>query len=361
MSTILVISPEPWDGHFVSKHHYARELSRRGHRVLFHGPPDATGPMRLMAATDTPGELRVLHAPRAAPGLRFMPPPLRWALEDHWLRQVERLAGARVNVVWNFENSRFFDLRFAGERLTIYQQVDLNQDFHPEMAARTADHVFCTTGLIKERLSAFRSEVRIVHHGVQSDPIDPLSESGLFAPDELNCVYAGNLSMQYLDRALIVRCVETYPTAMFHFFGGFKTDDAFRNRLAEHPNVRLHGKVDAGRMLPILSNADILMVTYQKAHFRDQANPHKMMEYMMSGKVTVATYTSEYERVSDLLAMCSPDGDYVELLGKVIDDIEAWNAPELMSRRRAFAADNTYSRQLDRIAEALGPKGHLIT
>ncbi|MBF9059799.1 glycosyltransferase [Rhodobacterales bacterium HKCCSP123] len=361
MSTILVISPEPWDGHFVSKHHYARELSRRGHRVLFHGPPVNSGPMRLVSVTDTPGELFVLHAPRVAPGLRFMPPILRRALEAYWLRQVERLAGARVDVVWNFENSRFFDLRFAGERLTIYQQVDLNQEFHPEVAARTADHVFCTTGWIKERLGAVRSDVRIVHHGVQSGPIDPSSEAGLFAPDKVNCVYAGNLSMQYLDRELILRCAETYPTAIFHFFGGFKTEDEFRNRLAAHPNVRLHGKVDTRRMLPILSNADILMVTYQKAHFRDQANPHKMMEYMMSGKVTVATYTGEYDRVGDLLVMCAPDADYVKLLGQVINDIEIWNTPELMNRRRAFAADNTYSRQLDRIAEALGPRGHLIS
>ncbi len=135
MSTILIISPEPWEGHFVSKHHYACELARRGHRVLFYGPPEAMGTMRLEPVTDAHGDLLVLRAPRVAQGLRFLPSPLRRALEARWLGKVEQLAGARIDVVWNFENSRFFDMNFAGKRLTIYQQVDLDQAFHPAKAA----------------------------------------------------------------------------------------------------------------------------------------------------------------------------------------------------------------------------------
>ena len=357
---ILLISPEPWDGHFVSKHHYALEVAQRGHDVLFHGPPER-GPMRLETVVRPEATLQILRAPSVAPGLRFLANSLRQRLEARWLQNVERLAGKVIDLVWLFENSRFFDMRYAGDRVKIYHQVDLNQDFHPEVAARTADHVLCSSDVIKERLSTVRSDAQVIHHGVQSNLFDPSSEAGLFANGKVNCVYAGNLSMQYLDRDLLLRCLWAYPNVSFHFFGGFSTDDEFQGHLADHPNVHLHGKVDARRMLPILSNADILMVTYHKAHFRDQSNPHKMMEYMMSGKVTVATYTSEYQRVSDLVAMCPPDGDYVELLGKVIDDIQTWNAPELMNRRKAFAADNTYARQLDRIAAVLGPKGYLIS
>ncbi len=73
MTKILIISPEPWDAHFVSKHHYACELARRGHQVLFCGPPEARGPIRLEPVTDAPGDLHVVRAPRVARGLRFMP------------------------------------------------------------------------------------------------------------------------------------------------------------------------------------------------------------------------------------------------------------------------------------------------
>lgn len=357
---ILVISPEPWEGHAVSKHHYAISLSERGHDVLFLGPPDG-GALRLEEVAQPAGRLIVVRGPRVAPGLRFLPAVLRRQLEARWLKRVECLVGKKTTVVWLFENSRFFDMRFAADRLKIYHQVDLNQDFFPDVAAETADYVFCTSRPIRDRLSVVRSDVKIIHHGVQSGPVIPAAEAAVFCSDRINCAYVGNLSMKYLDRELILRCVETFPHVRFHFFGGFVTDDPFETHLAAHSNVHLHGKVDSERILPILANADILMVVYQKAHFLDQSNPHKMMEYMMSGKVTVATYTSEYDQVHELVAMCPPDGDYIELLGRVIRNIDVWNTPELMARRTAFALDNTYSRQLDRIAEALGPRGHLIS
>jgi hypothetical protein len=357
---ILLISPEPWLGHTVSKHHYAIELAKRGHEVFFYGPPQE-GPMRLLRVASPNGTVTLLCAPRVAPGLRYLPSKIRRVLEARWLRHLEAFVEKKFDLIWLFENSRFFNMRFAGDRVKIYHQVDLNQNFQPEIAAKTADHVFCTSKPIRDRLSTVRSDAIIVHHGVQTDPFDPSTEASLFSREQINCVYVGNLSMDYLDRELMLRCLERYPDVLFHFFGGFKTGDPFQSKLAEYENVRLHGKVEASRILPILANADILMVAYQKAHFQDQSNPHKMMEYMMSGKVTVATYTSEYECVSHLLAMCSQEGDYVELLGKVIDDLEAWNSPERIKERQTFAANNTYSRQLDRIAEALGSKGYLIS
>ncbi|MDU8946147.1 glycosyltransferase [Ovoidimarina sediminis] len=356
---ILVISPEPWDGHFVSKHHYAIELAKRGHDVIFHGPPQA-GPFRFEKVVQSDAQITVLHAPQVMPGLRFVPASVRRALEAHWLRRLELLSKKPVELVWLFENSRFFDMSFAGDRLKIYHQVDLNQNFHVEAAATTANHVFCTSKRIWERLREVRADAKIIHHGVRLDPFDPKTEASLFPDGRINCAYVGNLSMSYLDRDLLIRSIRALPHVLFHFFGGFRENDPFEGALGVHDNVRLHGKVVSSRVLPILANADVLLVAYQKAHFEDQSNPHKMMEYMMSGKVTVATYTSEYEQVSELLAMCPPDGDYTELLSQVIRDIDAWNAPDQMRRRQAFAADNTYPRQLERIAKALGPKGYLI-
>ncbi len=37
-SQILLISTESWDGHFVSKHHYAITLTVKGHKVYFLNP-----------------------------------------------------------------------------------------------------------------------------------------------------------------------------------------------------------------------------------------------------------------------------------------------------------------------------------
>ena len=69
-------------------------------------------------------------------------------------------------MVWLFENSRFFDLAFAGERLKIYHQVDLNQNFNPKTAAATADICFCSSDRIKERILPFNALVHKIHHGL---------------------------------------------------------------------------------------------------------------------------------------------------------------------------------------------------
>ena len=165
MRALLLISPESWDSHSVSKHHYAQVLARQGFHVLFVEPPDASLRKMCLATLADEPRIRLVKGPRLAPGLRFFPSFLRCQVERRWLQQVEHLVGMQVEAVWLFENSRFYDLRFAGDRLRIYHQVDLNQVFHPARASRTADVCFCTTDLISEQLKPHNAKTYVVHHG----------------------------------------------------------------------------------------------------------------------------------------------------------------------------------------------------
>ena len=365
MSTILIISPEPWSAHSVSKHHYARELARRGHSVVFLDPPADGARGNDITQVDLSGEgisgaLHVVRSARVAPGLRFWPAILRRQLEARWLARLEREIGARIDVVWLFENSRFYDMRFAGDRLKIYHQVDLNQNFHPQIAAHTADAVFCTSRGIARRLEVSGKPVTIITHGVWTHPFDPEDEAALFSEPGIHCVYCGNMSMAYLDRETILECVSSHGEVWFHFFGGFKDGDPFRDQLARRANVILHGKVDPDRLLAILANADLQMLCYQKAHFEDQSNPHKMMEYLLSGSPIVASYTSAYAEISELFVMSGPGGDFREAFDYALKNLEKYDSPALREARIAFAMNNTYQRQVDRIADALGAHGRAI-
>lgn len=365
MSTILIISPEPWDGHFVSKHHYARELARRGHRVLFHGPPDAAGSMRLLPVTeDTVGTLHVLHAPRVAPGLRLLPGRVRRALEARWLAQVERLAGKQVDVVWNFENSRFYDMRFAGARLKIYHQVDLNQDFHPDIAAETADLAISISApieaLIKEKSRQF---LRITHGCpirslIEIDSLKNTISSGeideLFSQFPKNAVLTGNLEIPYLDLELLYDLVVRHPVCGFHFVGRFTPNKGLHAMLANAKNAIFWGLQPSDKLPLYLSRADVLLVAYHALdHIEQLANPHKLMEYMASGVVTVASYCADYESKRHLLSMVDRREDFISIFRSVVENIEFWNSPEKRAERQLFAAENTYERQIERINATL--------
>jgi glycosyltransferase involved in cell wall biosynthesis len=358
---ILLISPEPWDAHAVSKHHYARTLARHGHRVLFLDPPVPGRRLTLEPIAEHPGIDRV-QAPRVAPGLRRMPGGLRRWLERRWLRRLERLVGCPIEVIWLFENSRFFDMRFAGSRLKIYHQVDLNQNFHPEIAAKTADICFCTSELIRQRLLPHTARSYCIQHGVAlfNDPIELSgAEQQRFKHRHVHAMYVGNLEMAYIDLRLLTLVVRRHPKVLFHFVGGYSQEGSLYRQLKNQSNVCWWGKVSSALIPSLLERADVLMVCYQENHHQDQSNPHKLMEYLASGRTVVATYTDEYKQYNNLLAMSEPGSNagYPELFAKALSQLSMLNSSERMEARQAFAADHSYPRQLERIELLLRDHG----
>lgn len=354
MSTVLIISPEPWHAHTVSKHHYAHCLLRNGHRVLFTGPPESD--LTTLALNDVPDTvgLRVLRSPMVAPGLRFLPSLLRRWLEARWLRRVEALAGCRIDAVWLFENSRFYDMRFAGDRLKIYHQVDLNQDFHPEQAAATADVCLCTTDIIAERLRLVRPDVHKIHHGtaVVPDTGSPC-DTHLFDSPGIHATYIGNLGMAYLDVDALSRLVSLHQEVNFHFVGGYTEQTPLWQACGTAPNVHWWGKVPFTQVPSIVEHSDVLLVAYQKQRQRDQASPHKFMEYLLSGKVVVSSYTDEYKDKRHLVEMAEPDSDLETVFSRVVADLDQYNSTEKQAERKAFALEHRYENQLSRIEKII--------
>ncbi|MEM6460766.1 MAG: glycosyltransferase [Pseudomonadota bacterium] len=365
MSAVLIISPEPWDGLFVSKHHYAIELARRGHSVFFFGPPTETNELEVEYAKWHGLQIGVVNSPPVLPGIRYLPPPMRNRFEARWLKNLEHKTNQRVDVVWLFENSRFFDLRFAGERLKIYQQVDIDQDFQPMIAARTSDLTIAISRPISRLLVAEANKLIRVTHGYSAMATTPLPESELeqrFSDFCSNAVFTGNLDRTYLDVPLLADLVKGYPETRFHFVGNYTEGRHLHGAVAGLENVLFWGRRPAEKLPSILKRADILLVaSLADEHLEQLANPHKIMEYLASGKVILATRTLEYEDTPDLVCTANNRAEFLDRFREIIGNLEHWNAPERMETRRAFAADNTYAHQVDRIAAALGERGSLIS
>jgi hypothetical protein len=353
MSAVLVISPEPWEAQAVSKHHFARVLAESGRTVLFLDPPAPSAKKLEISDVEGVANLRVLRGPRVAPGLRFIWSGARRRLEKRWLVRAERLSNTSISTIWLFENSRFFDLRFAGGRLKIYHQVDLNQDFHHLVAARTADVCLCTTDIIRDKLRSVRPDVHKIHHGavvLDSSQNDPEIATAFGRPGK-HAVCVGNLNIPYLDTATLSRLVEAHPGVTFHFVGEFNRASPFYLESVGRPNVVWWGRRDRGEIPGILEAADVLLVAYDAKRFRDQlASPHKVMEYLLSGKVIVASYTDEYKDKRNLVEMAGPGEDIDPVFERVIRSLDFCNAPARMVERRAFALQHSYKRQLDRVA-----------
>ena len=347
---ILIISPEPWTAHFVSKHHYAMTLASQGASIYFLNPPTTT---ELRIESSRYDNLKIISSPKVAKGLRFYPKVVRVYLQKRWLKNLEEIIGIKFNTIWLFENSRFYDMEFAEKRLKIYHQVDLNQNYHQKEASLSADICFGTTDYIVERIKKYNSNTYKIHHGVSTqNSISLENTSSKFIKDKLNVTYIGNLDIEFLNIDTLISIIYKYPNIIFHQVGRYDKTKRLYQECREFTNIVWYGQVESNLIPNILQNSDILLLLYRadnQINIEQLASPHKIMEYLASGKVIVSTYTDEYKDKRDLLEMVDNPNDYINKFIEVVDNLKVYNSKEKMEKRIKFAKEHTYLKQLKKI------------
>lgn len=334
------------------------ELAKRGNNVFFINPPsdNVPGGIRIEKSDQQEGLFIVDYTVKVK-GLRFLPRFIIRLADRSFIRKVEKRAGLRFDVVWNFENSRFFDLGFAGEEvLKIYFQVDDNQDFHPAVAASTADIVLAINNGILETVKPYNKNTFLVPHSFQGhlSPKAMCIVSGEYQykkPDgPLKVVYIGNLDNYYLEKDLLEKVIKENTNVEFVLVGPVDKSNDLYKRLSALTHVRFTGKVSFKDIPVILDEADALMLVYNKTFTHSS---HKLLEYLASGKTIISTYMSEHAQSTSLVSMCRYHEEYPQHFRQVLSAIEKNNSPERMKARIRFAMDNTYSSQLEKLEELI--------
>jgi hypothetical protein len=95
---------------------------------------------------------------------------------------------------------------------------------------------------------------------------------------------------------------------------------------------------------------DIFLLCYSgDKNVAEMANPHKMLEYLSTGKAVVSHYVDEYIGYPDLIEMVESNRELPVKFKEVVRKIEYYNSPIKSEARKVFAFQNTYMKQLDRI------------
>lgn len=355
--SILLISPEPWDHIFVSKHHYATTLTMRGNSVFFLGPPSN----RYAINKTEYDNLWSLSYKGFPSGMRFFPAVLRRFFQSRVLSKLQLMVENKIDLIWSFDNSVFFDFNaFDSKIIKISHIVDLNQNFETKLAAQTATICFGVTQRIADRLKQYNPKTYVLSHGVKYSPEVPKTQT-LPGKNKTKALYTGNLAMRHIDWGLVKALSEEFDqTVDFVFLGSNHKalDGSKKAETLSMPNVFLLDPVSANDIMTYLNAADILLVLYSKQYFEEYASPHKLLEYLLSGKIIISTCIKEYLNLEkDLIIMSKNSQQYIEKFSKVLENLDYYNNNNLSEKRKTIAFNNTYERKIDQVEKLIQNNG----
>jgi len=348
-AVIYLISPQPWQHIHVSKHHYALLWARLGYTVYFINPPATQNAVQQVA----PNLYQVHYVPRQK-GLHLLPGLLARPLMRKEIKALNALTGTTPHIVWTFDTSRFFYLDLFGpQAFTCLHIVDFNENHQTAKAASSANFCLATSQPILTRLLPFNPQSHYLHHGWHQAPV-PNTLPTLPGSSPTKIMMLGNLDIQYIDWPVVAKMVHKHPQADFYFIGPHgkhpHAHTELVQKLAKQPNTWFTGPVPYEQVPGYLTQATVLLMVYKAQQYPEQlANPHKLMEYLGTGKPIVASHTGAYDQYPGLLYTEKHQPLLPQLLTQVLERAQQGENEYDTRKRITFAQQHTYQKQWERI------------
>jgi glycosyltransferase involved in cell wall biosynthesis len=347
--TILIISPQQWEGLRLSKHYYAEELVKLNNKVYFLPPPIKD--LNTISITTLENGVNLINHGHYFPyNLFFRSKKLYFLLlKTHIKRIVKQID--QLDIVWSFDGLRFLDLNLFNAKLKIYHPVDIQNEYYLLKPAGTADIIISVTDKILSKFSQYKKTYKI-GHGVSENFIDGFDKEYIIG-NELNFCYAGNLTMHGVDFKEIIAIITDQPNVNFHFIGPYSNNNEentnYISFLKSKKNVFLYGLVKPDMMRELFKKMDGFLLCYDPNKEQNGGtNSHKILEYLSTGKVIVSSPIVEYLNTNNLLEM-SVNTSFQKTFTNVIENIDSYNSSENIKTRYHFAKENTYRNQILRI------------
>lgn len=377
--TILLISPERWGTMFVSKHHYAIELAKRGNQIYFLEPPSEKLTERFsVTPSSLPGIYIVKYRWPKWFFLRFHYRSLFHMLMKRHVQKLTSFLHIQLDVVWSFDNVALYpDLGIFGADMDVFFPVDQIYAGYIHEYKHLKNYVFSVSQIILDTFADTQAHKILLPHGladcysdVAKNKLNELHQGNItHIKDKIKAGYVGNLLIgEILDREVLQKIIKQNQQVEFHFWGAYEptsnnlgegndeTTCRFIHYLQQQPNVVLHGALPPVKLACEIQEMDILILCYNYLYDKNKcSNSHKITEYLSTGKVVVSSRVTAYDQHSDLLAMLTTfdNSEYPNLFSEVVDRIAAYNAISLQIKRINFALKHTYATNIDQIERFL--------
>jgi hypothetical protein len=351
--TILIISPQQWDGLRLSKHYYAEELVKLNNKVYFLPPPEKDLNTITIKKLENGVQL-IKHGHRFPYNLFFHSKTLYFSLLKTHIKKIIKQIEP-LDVVWSFDGLRFLDLNLFNAQLKIYHPVDIQNDAYFLKPAKSADIIISLTDKILHQFYSFINTHKI-GHGVSENFIEKFDQEYVI-DNELHFCYAGNLTMHGVDFKAIMSIIDLKPNCNFHFIGPYNENTEENKNyikfLKSKKNVTLYGLVKPDKMRELFNKMDGFLLCYDSlVEQNGGTNSHKILEYLSTGKVIISSPIVEYFNTNQLLEM-STENSFKETFKNVVENIDHYNSEKNRTIRYNYAKENTYKKQILKIENCI--------
>jgi hypothetical protein len=376
--SIVILSTEPWGKMLLSKMHFALELVKRGNKVFFVNPPRLMQGRELavMAEELEDGRLIVINT-NLVRGSLFLRHKLfflyKW-LNRRYIRAIKKLTGKKIAQVWSFNPNQYVDCSPFEAEKSILLLYDFYRGDHIFKAAESADALISVSQVILDHYAKTSPPKLFIQHGLGHQFANKSRERlrtedfAIAGKGRIKVGYTGNLLRTGMNTMVAREIIGQHPEIEFHFWGPHSSKDNNVNAVGEQTapellsfveflqgqeNVFLHGVVGQQELADRLFEMDAFLFIYSpKTEMNGASNAHKILDYISTGKVIIATHVSSYA-ATDLLVMCdrTEENRLPEIFDRVMTELPFHNARERQQQRIAFALDNTYARQVERVQQ----------
>jgi len=366
--TILLISPEAWGKSFVSKHHYANYLAKNN-TVYFLNPvlsskfnPFSNINVELKNIKDN---LVQVSYQNLLPRLNRLPKFIQRYIYNNQAKQIQKALNIeKFDIVWSFDPYRFWNQNVWNTFKSIYHTVDVHftKSFELEIS-KSSNIVLLSSEMLRKNLKKSNNNIFYTGHASDIDHFSLVNEQKIKLPghNTIKAGLVGNFNNN-VDYNLIFEIAKHNVLIDFIFIGPFEANNLGRTqsqkseitKLEKLKNVFFIGEIPSKDINLWLVNFDINLVLYREDKRDIIINPHKMMGYFYTGKITICSWFNEYKNAkNEFVYITKTNSEIPKTIKKISESLRYWNKSELQHKRKQFAISNSYDKKIEEIANLL--------
>jgi len=347
---ILIVSPDGWGDYFLSKHHYALELSK-SNNVYFLNYANRLSSFKIKAIDKN---LFTIDYKSQIPRIHLLPNFIKKLIFKSQAKNILKRTKINFDIVWSFDAFRFCDLNVFETKSKIFHLVDRYKNGMEANIVNSAEIVFTSSAEISSLFKNTIKPIYEINHGVASSFFEGQPDKTILpGKNKVKALYSGNANHKHINFSLFEKLIFQNPEIDFIFLGRHNSEHAFSKFLKASKNVFLLGEMNFKELIHYYSSADVLLICYDDAIKESPPLPHKLYEYLSAGKVVLCNNLKKVKIPSPIIFKAEGSQDYLDQFKLIVEDLEQLNKSENREERIKLAKENSYENQLKKIESYL--------